>query len=94
MRSKRRLNHRKINYPTIKTMAALLQRERHKHQVTVTELRAILHEERTEVNAFLKEMQNIIINMGHQWPVTAQNYHSRDVSRSIYQYAWLNFLFI
>lgn len=75
MRSQRRLNRSqndsrtRMQYSKMRTMTALLQSERHQHQVIVTELRAILDKERTEVNTFLKEMQKILIDIERRWPI-------------------------
>lgn len=71
MRTKRRLNRlpldsRKTNASTIKTMLALLKRERHQYQIKVAELEGILGTERNEINSFLKDMQAILIDLERQ----------------------------
>lgn len=73
MRTKRRCNRfeydtRNINYATIRTMIALLQNERHQHRLKVAELKAILDIERSEINAFLKDMQKILADLEGQRP--------------------------
>lgn len=68
MRSTRRIQkkiveHRRIKCDSAKQLALLLQIERQRHQATVAELRTILKEEREEINAFLKDMKQIIDEM-------------------------------
>lgn len=73
-------------------MIALLQSERHQHQVKVAELMAILDTERIETNLFLKDMQKILIDLERQRPPydafsapawMPWNIHNRNVRNSI-----------
>lgn len=52
----------------VRSMAILLQKERQQHQIAVTELQAMLKEERKETNVFLKDVKKMLDNMQQIWP--------------------------
>lgn len=103
MRSKRRLNRsrndsrNRSEYSNLRRMAALLQSERQQHQAIVAELRTILDKERTEVNGFLKEMQQILIDIERRWPIdgtssaaSSASINNRHVSIKFNQFRFIN----